>query len=163
MDLSNSFNPQPKPDKTVKVAKPLKRSKVKAKKAYDSELWDMFSIYIRLRDSDENGIVRCCTCGKCARWRGDGMQAGHGIPRQHWGARYNEKNVQTQCGGCNKFQQGAQIKFAAFINKKYGPDTWVLLQAGKDGKKYSESQMRLLYKHYRFEAQKLAKQKGETI
>jgi hypothetical protein len=160
----SGFNPQPKPEKTPKKEKkPLKRTGIKKKKAFDSELWDIVSIHVRILAADEYGMVECFTCGKRARWKGDGMQAGHGIPRQHFGTRYNMKNLAVQCGGCNHFQQGAQVKFKEQTNKKYGPDTWTLLEAGKDGKKPSESQMKLLYKYHKSEAERLAKEKGLTI
>lgn len=165
MNLSDSFNPKPKPKKSEKKAKkPLKRAKVKAKKAYDQELWDMFSIYIRLRDADENGYVKCCTCGKMARWRGDGMQAGHFVGRQHWGTRYNEKNVNTQCSGCNgPYGAGQQAKHAIYIDKKYGKGTAELLEGTRNGKKYTHVEMEILYCDLRIRAEKLAKQKGQTI
>ena len=48
-------------------------------KMRDDKLWKWFSIYIRLRDSDENGYGKCFTCGKIIFWKkGD---CGHGIGR----------------------------------------------------------------------------------
>lgn len=161
-DLSDNFNPQPKPEKLPKKSpKPLKRAKGKKKPEYDQELWDMFSIFIRLRDADENGYVKCCTCGKMARWRGDGMQAGHFVGRQHWGTRYNEKNVNTQCGGCNgPYGAGQQEKHAIYVDKLHGKGTAELLQGTRNGRKYTIVEMGILFHHYRECAEKLAKQKG---
>lgn len=161
----NGFNPQPKPEKQPKKQKkPLKRTGIKKKKEADADLWDMFSLFIRLRDADENGLVRCCTCGKIARWRGDGMQAGHFVGRQHWGTRYNEKNVNTQCSGCNgPYGAGQQAKHAIYINKLYGSGTSALLEGSRNGKKYTITEMNILYQHYLNKVEVLAKEKGLTI
>jgi hypothetical protein len=91
----------------------------------DDKLWKAFSEYIRRRNADENGMVKCFTCSSFKHWKE--MQAGHGIPRQHWGTRYDEKNVQSQCRKCNCFEQGEQAEFSKQVDLKYGAGTWGLL------------------------------------
>jgi hypothetical protein len=158
--------PQPKPEPTPKKAKkPLKRTPIRKKKEVDAELWKWFSIFIRLRDSNDDGICKCCTCGKFAFWKGGIMQAGHGVSRNHWGVKYNERNVSAQCSECNAkhIGGGRQAEYAQFVNKKYGPDAWDILQASRDGKKYTAVECHLLAGHYRKEAIKLSKLKGLEI
>ena len=58
-----------------------------------------FSKFIRLRDADENGIIRCISCGKPVFWKQS--DAGHFIKRQHKATRFNEKNANAQCKECN--------------------------------------------------------------
>jgi hypothetical protein len=158
--------PRPKPEPTPKEVKSfLKRTAIKKKKEPDADLWKWFSIFIRLRDANDDGVCKCCTCGKYAFWKGGIMQAGHGVSRNHWGVKYNERNVSAQCSECNAkhIGGGRQAEYMQFVNKKYGPDTWDILQASRDGKKYTESEIKIATIYYRQEAQKLAKLKGLEI
>ncbi len=150
------FNPQPKPEKKPKKV----RKGISKKKAYDEDLWDVFSVFIRLRFSDDNGYCSCITCGSTRYWKGQHMQAGHGIERQHWGTRYNLINVQVQCAGCNKFKQGAADVFKEYVNKKHGPNTWDTLKANKDGKKLTTFEMYYLQLDFQKKIEKLAEDRG---
>ncbi len=88
----------------------------------DSKLWKAFSEYIRRRDADEDGIATCFTCGLRRHWKqGD---CGHGIGRQHWATRYNEKNNNFQCKKCNGFEGGRREVYKVEMDKKYGAGTW---------------------------------------
>lgn len=162
-NLGDSFNPKPKPEKREKKAKkPLKRAKVKKKPEVDAELWKWFSIYIRLRDvTIDGGYGRCFTCKKIIHWReGD---CGHGVGRQHWGTKYNEKNNALQCKKCNGFEAGRQDLYAIEMDKRDGPGSWDLMNARMNGKKISAIEAKLSAKFYENESIKLAKQKGQTI
>lgn len=91
-------------------------------KKLEDKLWDIFSIYIRLRDSDDQGVGKCFTCGKPIHWtKGD---CGHGIGRQHKGTKFNEMNNHLQCKKCNGFEGGMREAYKENMNKKYGPQTW---------------------------------------
>ena len=153
------FNPQPKPEKQPKKEKkPLNKSGIKKKKPIDAELWKWFSYFIRIRDVDICGYGECFTCKRLIRWnQGD---CGHGVGRQHWGTKYNEKNNHLQCKKCNGFEEGRKDLYAIEMDKKYGKGTWDLMNASKNGKRPSEVFIKLMTKHYKFEAQQLAKQKG---
>ena len=50
-----------------------------------------FSLYVRQRDADENGNVRCCTCRAPHQWKY--LDAGHFQSRGHGATRYDEKNT----------------------------------------------------------------------
>jgi hypothetical protein len=81
----------------------------------------IFSVYIRLRDADKNGICRCITCGKPFHWKeGD---AGHFIPRDRKATRWDECNVNAQCHRCNRFRSGEQYDHGLAIDRKYGEGT----------------------------------------
>lgn len=95
---------------TTKVRSPYKKAEDKA--------WDQFSLFIRLRDSDANGIIRCCTCGKMKHWKR--MQAGHYMSRRNKATLFDERNVHGQCAGCNAWQGGRAQDHAVFIDRKYG-------------------------------------------
>ena len=85
------------------------------------ELDKWFSLYIRLKSS-ENGLVQCFTCG-CVKHYNQGMQNGHFQSRGFLSTRFNEKNCQPQCVGCNMFKQGEQFRFAMNLDAKYGEGT----------------------------------------
>lgn len=92
----------------------------------DAKLWTIFSQYIRLRDSNENGYCTCITCPAIRYYKN--MDCGHGIPRQHMATKYAEKNNHAQCKQCNGFEGGKREKYKAAIDKKYGPGTWDMLE-----------------------------------
>ena len=91
------------------------------------ELDKWFSLYIRLRDSNEYGMVQCFTCG-CVKHYKKGMQCGHFQSRSHLATRFDEENCQPQCVACNMFKQGEQYKFALHLDSKYGEGTAEELQ-----------------------------------
>ena len=78
----------------------------------------IFSEYIRRRDSDENGIGRCISCGKIVHWKE--ADAGHFVNRSHMSLRYDEKNVNLQCRACNRFDEGNAIGYSHGLIEKYG-------------------------------------------
>ena len=81
----------------------------------------LFSKFIRLRDSDESGVGRCCTCYKSLHWKD--AHAGHFIPRGCKLTRFNEKNVNLQCPGCNTYRAGEQAKHLIYIERLYGRES----------------------------------------
>ena len=52
------------------------------------------------------------------------MDCGHGIGRQHWGTKYNEKNNHAQCKPCNGFEGGKREVYKVEVDKRYGAGTW---------------------------------------
>ena len=88
-----------------------------------------FSQFIRLRDSDDQGVGCCVTCGKPKVWKY--ADCGHFIKRQHMATRYDEQNCNLQCKGCNAFEQGANERYRVAIDKKWGQGTSDRLEARK--------------------------------
>ena len=83
------------------------------------ELDNIFSLYIRLRDATDEGMVQCFTCNKVSHYK-SGMQNGHFQSRKHLATRWSETNCQVQCVGCNMFKSGEQYKFSIALDSKYG-------------------------------------------
>ena len=81
----------------------------------------VFSQFIRLRDSDENGFGQCCTCSKRIHWKE--AHCGHFISRRHLGTRWDERNTALQCAYCNLYCQGQQYFFSVSIKERWGRDT----------------------------------------
>lgn len=78
----------------------------------------VFSEYIRRRDADDNGYVKCCTCPTVKHWKE--MQAGHYIPRGYYNVRFNEKNTHSQCSLCNEGKKGNLRIYEKFMFTQYG-------------------------------------------
>ena len=122
------FRPYPKPIKKEKKAKNFIKPK-KAKSALSKaeyKLWEVFSIFIRLRDTNSDGVGKCYTCTRYIFWR-DG-DAGHGAGRQHKATKYNETNNNLQCKHCNGFEGGMRDEYKIQMDKKYGAGSWDLMQ-----------------------------------
>jgi len=96
----------------------MKKTISKLKKELDK--W--FSLFIRIKESNEYGYVQCITCS-VVRFYKDGMQNGHFQSRRFMATRFNEENCSTQCIKCNMYSQGEQYKFGLAIDAKYGEGT----------------------------------------
>jgi hypothetical protein len=82
----------------------------------DADKW--FSKYIRLRDSDTNGMGNCITCNRPYHWKQ--AQAGHFVSRRVNSLRYDERNVHLQCYACNVMEHGSQYEYARQVDLRYG-------------------------------------------
>jgi Bacteriophage Lambda NinG protein len=107
-----------------KVSSTLKKLKTKEKSESISslvkELDTVFSLYIRLRYADKEGMVTCYTSGKVVHWRK--IQAGHFISRRHYNTRWNEINVQNQTVRENIMLSGNIAEFGRRLVGQYGQD-----------------------------------------
>lgn len=118
-----------------------------------------FSKFIRLRDSDSNGICRCITCGKPDHWKE--VDAGHFVSREKMVVRYDERNVHAQCYQCNRFKSGNQFEHGKAIDRKYGPGTAdTLVSFGKvRGGKMDSYFLELKIDEYKAKVKKLLAEK----
>ena len=125
------------------------------------ELDKWFSLYIRLRDS-QNGLVQCFTCGKVAHYKKGGMQCGHFQSRRFMATRYSEDgNCQVQCVACNLYRAGEQYKFALAIDAKYGEGTADDLQfKARQIMKFTRADYEDKISYYKSVVKKLKKEKG---
>ena len=143
-----------------KIRKAVKKAKAKP---IDAALWKAFSIYIRVRDADENGVCKCFTCGRLTIWNKN-TDCGHGIGRQHKATKYNEKNNHAQCKKCNGFEGGMREKYKEEMNKRYGGYTWELMEiAARKSVKLGVNEIDTLTKQYENMANIIIKNKGLKI
>ena len=118
-----------------------------------------FSKFIRLRDADDNGNVKCISCPAIHQWKK--MDAGHFIKRQHKGTRFDEKNVNGQCRNCNWLKQGNDINYAKGLEKKYGPGIIEQLEVAKRRTlPMGKFELGVISDHYREKFKELKKEKG---
>jgi hypothetical protein len=85
------------------------------------ELDAVFSLFIRLRDATDEGLVQCITCGVVKHYKS--MHNSHFQSRKHLATRWNEKNCDVGCIKCNIFNFGEQYKFSIALDSKYGEGT----------------------------------------
>jgi hypothetical protein len=110
----------------------------------------VFSEFIRRRNANELGITECFTCGKIDHWKK--LQCGHFQSRKHYNTRWNEKNCQVQCAGCNVFRYGEQYKFGLYLNKKFGGNiSEKLMQDARKTIKLSNFEIQEIIDHYKNE------------
>ena len=108
----------------------------------------IFSEYIRRRDADSNGYVRCISCGKVIHWKDS--DCGHYINRQHNSVRYDEMNCNAQCRKCNRFDEGNIQGYRKGLIKKYGEKAVELLEMKKFNKcKLGKLEINALADEYR--------------
>lgn len=96
-----------------------KRKRKSAKTLARERAWTWFSRYIRMRDADTDGVVKCATCDLRRHWKK--MQAGHFIPQAQGNAtRFIEENVHAQCFRCNNNLGGNAPEYYPYMVSRYG-------------------------------------------
>tara|TARA_R100001015_G_C4532195_1_gene98319 strand:- start:304 stop:714 length:411 start_codon:yes stop_codon:yes gene_type:complete len=100
--------------------------KTKTLSKLKKELDKWFSLYIRLRECNEYGMVQCFTSGRVYHYKK--IHAGHFMSRKHLSTRWCEINVQPQSAADNLFGQGEQFRFGLNLDAKYGDGTAEQLQ-----------------------------------
>ena len=133
----------------------VKQTITKLKKKLDK--W--FSIFIRLRNADDNGNNVCCTCGVVQNWKK--LQCGHFVSRKHMATRFLELNCFAQCVSCNIFKYGEQWKFGHFLDNNFGEGTAEkLVVLGHSTFKMSKSDYEEKITYYKSAVDNLKKEKG---
>ena len=109
--------------KESQLGKGSKKKRSSYKKLKD-KAWSWTSKYIRLRDSDEDGICECISCGKRGFWEKNGFQAGHFIPKSQGNYFYFLWiNINAQCYNCNYYGSNhTGAIYAENLKKKIGKE-----------------------------------------
>ena len=109
------------------------------------------SIYIRKREANWKDEIVCFTCPRRMHWKE--ADAGHFFLRQHdWTTELggDERNIQAQCSGCNRYMRGRPQTFALNLTKKYGNSILEELQSKKDTpKKWKIPELEALIEKYK--------------
>lgn len=132
-DTEKKREPSVRRTKPLTRKTPLKKTPLKktlsvkvrndtGRKNAKSQLWKLFSEYVRRRHADCCGIVRCCTCNDPFHW--SHCHAGHFVRQARGdGVRFNLKNAHAQCHHCNIHLGGNPAAYLAFMIKKYSQVT----------------------------------------
>ena len=144
--------------------KPKKRKSISEKgfKELVQILDKVFSEYIRLRDSNDNGWVRCITCGKVHFWSdGHQINCGHFIPRGNYATRYDEKNNHGQCVHCNRWKNGEWLIYEQKLIEMYGlNEVENLKQKARIGGRPDNEMMRQMISEYKEKVKMIKIDKG---
>ena len=133
----------------------MKKTISKLKKELDK--W--FSLYIRLREATDEGMVQCFTSGRIYHYKQ--MHAGHFMSRRYLATRFCENNGQAQSPADNLFGQGEQYKFGLNLDIKYGEGTAEELQyKARQTVKLSRVDYEEEISYYKNAVNNLKKQKG---
>lgn len=118
------------------------------------ELDDIFSLYIRLKYADSNGMVACYTSGAVKHWKE--MHCGHFISRRHLATRWDESNCRPQTPAENLFNQGNAPAFAQRLMKEYGEGIIdALIEKCRHPVKLIRADYEEMIDHYKGEVNKL--------
>ena len=141
-----------------KKKKAMQRAKENRKKARERKknsvatlkkvLDQVFSQYIRQRDK---GV--CVTCGTKKPWKE--QQNGHYVPRGHNATRFDERNCNCQCIGCNVFKKGNMDEYTLFMIRKHGVEVLEELNKLKyKTKQFTSQELQEMIDHYKHELTK---------
>lgn len=118
----------------------------------------IFSLYIRLRDTDENGYFKCPTCGKIKPF--DKADCSHYWSRSHMATRFDEDNCCVECSYDNRMNSSHLDGLGKYLKKKLGEQKFELLEWKHNQTcKWSEFELAELIKHYQKEVLRLKKTK----
>ena len=123
------------------------------------KLDEVFSTYVRLRDSDCSGYVRCYCCGYPVHWKL--AQNGHFMNRRHLGTRFDERNCHSCCAVCNMGLNGNLDAYEAHLKRDYGETIIDKLTMLKNTvTKFTDHELKDMIEHYQGEVKRLRKEKG---
>jgi len=100
--------------------------KKQTRKQIIKKLDKIFSQYIRISQSDEQGIGTCVSCGKQAPWKE--LQCGHYFNRSKLHTRWDEDNCHIQCKVCNVFKKGNYPAYAKYMYDSYDKEFMEFLE-----------------------------------
>lgn len=125
-----------------------------------NKLDESFSLFIRLRDSDHQGVCKCITCGDFKHYTQ--MDAGHFVTRDNMATRWEEQNVNAQCPHCNRFKAGKQFEHGLAIDKKYKQPGLAssLMVKSKSVCNWTDQELDTMHKYYKAEIKSQKEAKG---
>lgn len=80
----------------------------------------VFSQFIRLEASDDNGYCKCISCGRIDHWKD--LHCGYYIDRRHMNTRYDVDNCNPQCPTCNVGLSGNLPSYLEAIGETLGEE-----------------------------------------
>ena len=80
----------------------------------------VFSLYIRLSNSDDEGYCKCISCGYIDHYKN--MHNGHYIDRKHMSTRWDVDNCNVQCPSCNVGLNGNLEGYLSTIGDDLGQE-----------------------------------------
>lgn len=119
------------------------------------QLDDVFSKYVRLKNTDTNGECDCFTCPAHSRWQD--MQCGHFISRKHMYLRWDERNAKTQCKNCNEHLDGNLAVYRPRLEAIHPGITDILEEESRLVHKWSRNELKAMLLDFTKRLQQLKK------
>ena len=104
---------------------PLRKKSKNPRLVLKRKAWETFSKWIRNRDN-----WTCFTCDKYDK--SQYMHAGHYVHKDC--LDFDERNINSQCAGCNTYRHGNLNVYASRLEEKYGHG--ILQELEKLGREY---------------------------
>lgn len=144
--------------KSVAKIEERETAKDESLSAVIEDLDAIFSQYIRLRDSDENGYIACyCECGRIVYWtEADCM---HFMDRDHMNTRFSEDNCHGGCKTCNQYRKGNLWAYGNHLERDRSGMVEALSEQARARYKYDVSELKSLISYYSKEIKRMKKLK----
>lgn len=114
--------------------------------------WELRSEYVRRKDADSRGNVRCFICG--AKFHYKKVNAGHYIHRN--ALDFDRINIQISCIRCNRWLHGNLGLFACRLIEVFGLRAYRALEAKRNIKHYfSRRELDKIIKYYKNKLEQL--------
>ncbi len=135
------------------------KTKEKTTSVLIKELDAVFSTYIRLRDCDHQGTVKCFVSGEKVYYKE--AQAAHWIPRANMVMRFCEENVHACTKESNQYDPQHDDKYIVKMLEFYGKNIVDdLLRRATGLQKWTRPELELMILDYTEKSQNLRKMKG---
>jgi len=120
-------------------------------------VWKNFSLYVRLRDSDQRGYCSCISCGTIKHYKE--CQAGHFIHNKNI-IFFDEDNVHAQCVRCNQYLHGNLYYYGKTLEQKIGKSAINrLLTLKNKHHRFNQTELKLINEYCKEEIRKYKKEK----
>lgn len=107
------------------VMKLRKKTKQKTVGKLRLDLWDEFSLYIKLVHSADGEWCNCYTCDKPIKIGTQDCQGGHAFSKAaNWNLYFDERAVRPQCSYCNLGEEGNHYIFNERLKQEIGLQAW---------------------------------------
>ena len=134
--------------------------KKKSLKSLKTKCWKLFSLMIRLKETDKRGYGMCVTCGNARNFKE--LQAGHFVDGRGNSILFDERGVHIQCAGCNVFKSGNKLHYWKWMEKNYGRGVIdELMILAKQPKKFTIEQLEEMAKNLTLRYSELMQGKNE--
>tara|TARA_B100001173_G_scaffold137777_2_gene119609 strand:- start:2505 stop:2912 length:408 start_codon:yes stop_codon:yes gene_type:complete len=123
-----------------------------SRKGLIKKLDRIFSEYIRKKNADKKGFVKCITSGK--KYHYSEVDAGHFISRKQMSTRWHEQNVWPQSRFDNRYRYGLQYQYSLALEKKKPNLPKHLYKLSKKTTKYSMPDLYEMVEKYKIKLEK---------
>lgn len=132
-------------------------------KSYKKTVWKSCASYVKYRESDSFGKVKCVTCNKILSIYDQECNAGHFISGRGNMVLFDDPHIFPQCNCCNLQGAGEQYKYAQFLRLKYGYDDNAIDEIRSmrhKTKKYTIDELKLIKYNYEKRISLIKTEKG---